>query len=675
MALGGFYNTGTITIAADRVSVTGVSTMWKTFQIEVGDWLLCNGQVNVVGIVVDDTHLTLQTQWQGTLPSAAAYTFVLMSWLRFDPSLTQWKLRELLMQLSEEGTFVFVDEAPPDPLVGNNGQWALQTNVSPWRLWYKDATGVWQEQASPAGLKWLGVWSSSTNYTSADAVTRNGSSYISKQLNNLGHPPPDAFWWDVLAQQGASGAAGPPGAGLIWRGAWAGATSYAVNDAVSAPNGSAYVCIVAHTSSVGFPPPNANWSLLAQGGTAAIADSQIDPIKLNADNSAEQLAFRNRLNFVSREGDTVSGDLIIAKVNPSLILNKTGNTLAGLYSFKDGVPRWVIQVASNTAEGGANSGSDISFSRYADTPIGGLPIDSPVIISRATGRISVLTDPQLPLELVTKRYVDTHIRDRMTGPRTYYVRQDGNNGNTGLTNNAGGAWRDIQYAWDWCQANLDLNNNYLTIQIGDGTWASPQTLLTASGMMVGQRTDSQVLISGNQTTWTNCVLQSDLMPVSVREGARIWLAGFRLFSTAGNCLVASFNGYVAYQNIDFYAGANAHVEAQKGGKTFCNGYTSLSLPAACHLLAADDGECFETTALCTIKTAMVFPRAFFVSSGGGIIICHPAHDWTGGNVVGKKFEAINQSQVNSTIPGVCPGDQPGTTDATSTFNGTVLNNG
>jgi hypothetical protein len=87
MALGGVYETGTITIAAGGHNVTGVGTLWGPVA-EVGDWILCNGQVGMVGAVADDTHLTLESAWQGTLPTAAAYVLIKMSWLRYDPALT-----------------------------------------------------------------------------------------------------------------------------------------------------------------------------------------------------------------------------------------------------------------------------------------------------------------------------------------------------------------------------------------------------------------------------------------------------------------------------------------------------------------------------------------------------------------------------------------------------------
>ena len=148
MALGGIYETGTVTIAGDRVSVTGVGTLW-TPTIEIGDWLLVAGQVGLVAAIVDDTHLTLETQWQGTLPAAAVYVIIKMSWLRYDPALTQAKVRELLEELDAQGNFIFVEGDEPDPAVGEDGQWALKTNVYPWQLWYKE-DGVWVLQPTPA---------------------------------------------------------------------------------------------------------------------------------------------------------------------------------------------------------------------------------------------------------------------------------------------------------------------------------------------------------------------------------------------------------------------------------------------------------------------------------------------------------------------------------------------
>jgi hypothetical protein len=63
--------------------------------------------------------------------------------------------------------------------------------------------------------------------------------------------------------QGIQGATGTAGGSTNWRGAWSGATAYAINDAI-ANAGSSYIATAASTNQV---PPNASyWSLLAQVG-------------------------------------------------------------------------------------------------------------------------------------------------------------------------------------------------------------------------------------------------------------------------------------------------------------------------------------------------------------------------------------------------------------------------
>src|SRR5215472_11303343 len=62
---------------------------------------------------------------------------------------------------------------------------------------------------------------------------------------------------------GPQGPAGPAGTGLNWKGAWSAATAYAINDAVTS-GGSSYVCIAANTNQV--PPNATYWNVLAQQG-------------------------------------------------------------------------------------------------------------------------------------------------------------------------------------------------------------------------------------------------------------------------------------------------------------------------------------------------------------------------------------------------------------------------
>jgi hypothetical protein len=56
----------------------------------------------------------------------------------------------------------------------------------------------------PEGLNWLGAYAGGTSYVVDDAVSYNGSSYICK-LASTGNLPTNTTYWDTLAEKGASG--------------------------------------------------------------------------------------------------------------------------------------------------------------------------------------------------------------------------------------------------------------------------------------------------------------------------------------------------------------------------------------------------------------------------------------------------------------------------------------
>jgi hypothetical protein len=149
------------------------------------------------------------------------------------------------------------------------------------------ATGI-------AGMIYQGSYASTTNYGLNDAVTWQGSTYISLAAGNAGYAPSlSPVFWAVLAAQGAagapgvagaagvqgltgpagspgaSGAAGPAGAtgavGMNFRGAWVAGTGYSVNDAATFA-GSTYIAAMSNSSSEPDLYPQA-WSLLAQAGS------------------------------------------------------------------------------------------------------------------------------------------------------------------------------------------------------------------------------------------------------------------------------------------------------------------------------------------------------------------------------------------------------------------------
>jgi hypothetical protein len=149
------------------------------------------------------------------------------------------------------------------------------------------------------GLVWQGAYSAITAYVPTDTVSHLGSAYVCI-LNTTGNDPPNITYWELLAQKGDTGDQGTQGIqgeigltgdqgiqgiqgiqgetgltgdqgeqgvqgvpGLNWLGAYAPATAYVPDDAVSYLGGS-YVCIL---NSTGNLPTNPTyWDLLASKG-------------------------------------------------------------------------------------------------------------------------------------------------------------------------------------------------------------------------------------------------------------------------------------------------------------------------------------------------------------------------------------------------------------------------
>lgn len=107
------------------------------------------------------------------------------------------------------------------------------------------------------------------------------------------------------------------------------------------------------------------------GGTAALpcTNTYGGVIAVSDGVSAWTLAFvgANAAAFLLKAGDTMSGDLGIAKASPVITLNKAASGQnAALVGQTNGVNRIIVFVGDQTAEGGSNTGSYFSVNRYND---------------------------------------------------------------------------------------------------------------------------------------------------------------------------------------------------------------------------------------------------------------------------------------------------------------------
>jgi hypothetical protein len=197
----------------------------------------------------------------------------------------------------------------------------------------------------------------------------------------------------------------------------------------------------------------------------------ITTITPGAFNPAQWVGMTDGGQFLLRDGTReMFGNLEIEKPGASLVLNAIGASQADVWFRRDGLTRWLIR-SKETPE------VDFIIARFDD---GGFVIDVPLTISRSTGRLSVLTNPTLPLELAPKQYVDNLVAtlvtdtsgfvhkagDTMTGGLIVPVLTIRNGSFADLNYQAGGPTRWLARGADAGGSNYELHHydnagNYL----------------------------------------------------------------------------------------------------------------------------------------------------------------------------------------------------------------------
>lgn len=202
MAIGGFYKTGTASVASGSKTVSLFGAL--TTQFEVGDSFFAGSAVGLIESITDDTHFELALPWAGSTLSGGAYVVQFLAPSRYEAAYTGMKLRELLTRLDGIGIIYYVPagQTQPDVAVGDEGDFAIRiVPGAAWTFWVKQS-GVWTALGAPLGVAWKSVWSSGQAYVANDIVSRLGVTYIAL-LPGTNHPPESSpTYWEVLLQGG-----------------------------------------------------------------------------------------------------------------------------------------------------------------------------------------------------------------------------------------------------------------------------------------------------------------------------------------------------------------------------------------------------------------------------------------------------------------------------------------
>lgn len=248
------------------------------------------------------------------------------------------------------------------------------------------------------------------------------------------------------------------------------------------------------------------------------------------------------------------------------------------------------------------------------------------------------------------------IRERVTSPRTYYVRTDGSDENTGLANTSGGAFATIAYAISVIVNTLDVQA-LVTVQVGTGTWTATLNL----GAMTGS---VPINIRGDRTTPSNCLFSVTAGNcVNVSGGLSAYsMEGFKFTTTTSGYGVYADGAKLFLDRVEFGACATGHIWA--GNDAFVeidNDYEILG-SAPFHVRAESGGAVnFFSCDDITVTGTPAFSTAFWSAASLGRIEC--AGVVFTGAATGKRYEAVSNAVIDTggEASTFLPGSVAGTT--------------
>jgi hypothetical protein len=231
---------------------------------------------------------------------------------------------------------------------------------------------------------------------------------------------------------------------------------------------------------------------------------------------------------------------------------------------------------SGRAEIGTTGDDDFRFKVSPD----GSTFHDAIVIDRNNGRVA---------------FPKSSYREVLTANRTYYVRTDGNNANTGLVNNSGGAFLTIQKAVD-VAASVDNAGFEITIFINTGSWTTAVTFrpILGSGRItlrgINANDDDTVLtaLSGHAlfkcvTGFTGIYKLDYMKMIGSGSGATVDIFGggtvamgtvdFGANATQAQLQIGALSYGVFESNYAVSGGAGIHMAAYDAGHIRCQDRT------------------------------------------------------------------------------------------------------
>lgn len=257
-------------------------------------------------------------------------------------------------------------------------------------------------------------------------------------------------------------------------------------------------------------------------------------------------------------------------------------------------------------------------------------------------------------DVATASWINRKVRERLSANRTYYVRTDGNDANTGLSNSAGGAFATIQRAFN-VAGDIDAGSNSITVQLGNnGVYAGA----ALSSPLLGANPISVVGSAGSPSSY---FISSAGIPLSANNGARLNFSGVRLISSASSGLYSG-NGAIITANGAFEMGACSFAQMYaESGIIIVGANYSIVGGAYVHWYSST-GKIVSYQRTVTLAGTPAFSGAFAWASMVGVLFV-PLCTFTGA-ATGSRYIADGNGVVQTNGAGATylPGNAAGTTN-------------
>lgn len=288
---------------------------------------------------------------------------------------------------------------------------------------------------------------------------------------------------------------------------------------------------------------------------------------------------------------------------------------------------------------------------------------SPIVVTASGLNYTVSLNLAALIASLNANYAQvSQIRERLTAARTYYVRVDGNDINTGLIDSAGGAFLTLAKA-NTAVAALDLNGQAVTIQVRAGTYTSG---VAFDGAWEGASGGGSVTLVGDTTTPANVVISTtSANAIVARNGAIVNVGGLKLLTTTSGTGLAATTGarIVITGKMDFGACATYHITAASGGKVTNFGINyNITGAAIAHWLSDGTGSIISVqVATITITGTPAFSGQF---ANAASLSQHLVNANTfSGSATGTRYSATLNAVIDTGGGGATylPGNVGGTT--------------